>query len=155
MDDVPTDIGEPQEIFQDAIRDIFDDPDGNYEVLDTNLSDDPFEPDITVMDADEWVFTVLCYYIEEVPSHGVLEIFPKTFGMRKWVEDSTERPAFLALGVGGTPTNPEVLYFSRFYNFPDRIFEMERNKDLMINWMRPEFFDKVIRDEFDRIYSPS
>ena len=155
MDDMPTDIGESQEIFQDAVRDIFDDPDGNYEVLDTNLSDDPFEPDIVVMDSDEWVFTVLCYYIEDVPSNGVLEIFPTTFGMRKWVEDSTERPAFLALGVGGTPTNPEVLYFSRFYNFPDSIFEMERNKELLINWMRPEFFDRVIRDEFDRIYSPS
>ena len=85
MREPPCDIGAPQEEFCEAITEMFDDPDGMYEVLDTNLSDDPFEPDIEIMDSDEWVFNVLCYYVEDSPSDGVVEIFPKTFGMRKWV----------------------------------------------------------------------
>ena len=65
MREPPSDIGEPQEEFCDRIAEIFDDPDGRYEVLDRNLSDDPFEPDIEVMDSDEWAFNILCYYVED------------------------------------------------------------------------------------------
>ena len=103
MREVPCDIGEPQMLFDDAVCRMFEDPDGEYEVLDRNMNNDPFEPDIVVMDSDEWVFTVLCYYIEDYPADGFVEIYPKTFGMRKWVQDDSDRPAFLALGVGGTP----------------------------------------------------
>lgn len=154
MDGVPCDIYRPQSEFADAVRSMFDDPDGPYEILDTNEVDDPFEPDITVMDQDEWVFTVLCYYIEDYPSDGRVELYPRTFGMRKWVEDSEDRPAFLALGVGGSPERPEELYFARFYNFGSQHLDLGDIREHMINWMRPDFFDKVVRDEFDRIYSP-
>ena len=85
MRESPCDIGKPQEDFCDEIASIFDCPDGRYEILDRNLSNDPFEPDIEVMDADEWAFNVICYYVEDSPADGVVEIFPKTFGMRKWV----------------------------------------------------------------------
>ena len=154
MREPPCDIGAPQEEFCEAITEMFDDPDGMYEVLDTNLSDDPFEPDIEIMDSDEWVFNVLCYYVEDSPSDGVVELFPKTFGMRKWVQDDSDRPAFLALGVGGTPRNPEYLFFARFFNFTSSEFHLDDGRGLMINWMRREFLFKVVRDEFDRIFSP-
>ncbi len=154
MRTVPSDIGEPQREFCDAIAAIFDDPDGNYEVLDRNPYDDPFEPDIEVMDSDEWAFNIVCYYVEESPSDGMVEIFPKTFGMRKWVQDDSDRPCFLALGIGGTPGNPEYLYFARFFHFTDGSFCQEDGRGMLINWMRPEFFDKVITAEFERIFSP-
>lgn len=154
MREPPSDIGEPQEEFCDRIAEIFDDPDGRYEVLDRNLSDDPFEPDIEVMDSDEWAFNILCYYVEDTPSDGIVEIFPRTFGMRKWVQDDSDRPSFLALGVGGTPDHPEYLYFARFFRFTDVHFILDEGRDMLINWMRPEFFDRVIRDDFERIFSP-
>ena len=155
MREPPCDIGAPQEEFCEAITEMFDDPDGMYEVLDTNLSDDPFEPDIEVMDSDEWVFNVLCYYVEDSPSDGVVEIFPKTFGMRKWVQDDSEKPAFLALGVGGTPSNPDCLYFTRFFNFTDSIMDLKDLRVHMISWLRYDFLDKVVRDNFELIYSPN
>ena len=154
MREVPCDIGEPQILFDDAVCRMFEDPDGEYEVLDRNMNNDPFEPDMVIMDSDEWVFTVLCYYIEDYPSDGFVEIYPKTFGMRKWVQDDSERPAFLALGVGGTPENPEELYFARFYNFGDSLVDLNDLKRFRINWMRPAFFDKVVREDFERIFSP-
>ena len=94
------------------------------------------------------------YYVEDAPSHGVAEIFPITFNMRKWVRDDSDKPAFLALGIGGVPSEPEYLYFSRFFNFNDRLFDMDRNKGLLLNWLRPPFLRKVIEDEFERIFSP-
>lgn len=151
---VPTDIGPIQEEFEDMVCGFFDDPDGEYEILDRNIYHDPFEPDIEVMDSDEWVFSILCYYEEEYPTDGVVEIFPKTFGMRKWVTDTQERPAFLAMGVGGTPSNPDLVYFARFYNFNDRFFLISEGKELQVNWLKPEFFHKVIREEMDRLFSP-
>ena len=154
MRESPCDIGKPQEDFCDEIASIFDCLDGRYEILDRNLSNDPFEPDIEVMDADEWAFNVICYYVEDSPADGVVEIFPKTFGMRKWVQDDSERPAFLALGVGGSPENPEELYFARFFNFGDSLMDLNDLKRFRINWMRPAFFDKVVREDFERIYSP-
>lgn len=155
MRESPCDIGKPQEDFCDEIASIFDCPDGRYEILDRNLSNDPFEPDIEVMDADEWAFNVICYYVEDSPADGVVEIFPKTFGMRKWVQDDSERPTFLALGVGGTPSNPEYLYFARFFHFTDVHFDLDEGRGILVNWMRPEFFDKIIQDEFERIFSPN
>ena len=155
MTEPPCDIGGPQEEFEEHVISLFDDPGSGYEILDTNLADDPFEPDILLMDADEWVFTVLCYYVEDIPDDGVVWIFPRTFGMRKWVTDTDERPAFLVLGVGGTPHNPEYLYFGRFYDFPESDFHMEAGRRLLMNWFRMDFIDKAIRDEFERIFSPS
>lgn len=154
MSQVPCDIGIPQEEFEDAVCSMFDDPEGDYEILDRNMSNDPFEPDLVVMDSDEWVFNVLCYYVEDSPSDGFVEIFPQTFGMRKWVTDSSDRPTFLALGVGGSPSQPEYVYFTRFFNFNDFLVNLDTLRGFIINWMRPAFFDKVVRDEFERIYSP-
>ncbi len=48
--------------------------------------------------------------------------------MRKWVEDSSEKPAFLALDIGGTPSGSEHLYFSRFFNFDDMRFRLDGNR---------------------------
>ena len=155
MREPPSDIGEPQEEFCDRIAEIFDDPDGRYEVLDRNLSDDPFEPDIEVMDSDEWAFNILCYYVEDTPSDGIVEIFPRTFGMRKWVQDDSEKPAFLALGVGGTPSNPDCLYFTRFFHFTDSIMDLKNLRVHMISWLKYDFLDKVVRDNFELIYSPN
>ena len=76
MREPPSDIGEPQEEFCDRIAEIFDDPDGRYEVLDRNLSDDPFEPDIEVMDSDEWAFNILCYYVEDTTSSAIMSRTP-------------------------------------------------------------------------------
>lgn len=155
MSRVPSDIGRPQAEFEDAVCRMLEDGGSGFEVLDRNMYDDPFEPDMVLMDSDEWVFNVLCYYIEDVPDDGVAEIYPTTFGMRKWVQDDSDRPAFLALGIGGTPGAPEHLYFSRFYDFPESRFDMESARGMLLNWMRPEFFCKVIEDEFERIFSPS
>lgn len=152
---VPCDIREPQSQFDDAVCRMFDDPEGDYEILDRNMFNDPFEADIRLMDRDEWVFQVLCFYVEERPSDDVIEIYPTTFGMRKWVRDNDENPTFLALGVGGTPQHPELLYFSRFFNFPRMRFDLKEGMGLSINWMRSDFFDKVIKDDFQRMYSPN
>lgn len=154
MRKVPCDIGELQAEFDDAVCSMFEDETCGFEVLDRNMSDDPFEPDIVVMDEDEWAFNILCYYIEDLPSDGIAVVYPTTFGMRKWVQDDSDKPAFLALGIGGTPRRPEYLYFARFFNFSSPYFHMDSGKDLLLNWMRPPFFHKVIRDEFDRLFSP-
>lgn len=42
----------PGGVLQTVVS-MFDDPDGGYEILDTNLTDDPFKPDIVVMDTDK------------------------------------------------------------------------------------------------------
>ena len=152
MRDVPTDIGSLQADFEDTVCAVLED--AGFEVLDRNPTHDPFEPDIVLMDEDEWVFNVICYFVEDAPFHGVAEIFPLTFDMRKWVQDDSDKPAFLALGIGGIPSEPEYLYFSRFFNFNDRLFDMDRNRGLLVNWLRPPFLRKVIEDEFERIFSP-
>ena len=155
MRKVPCDIGAPQEEFEDIVCGIFDDPNGDYEILDRNEAHDPFEPDLVIMDSDEWVFNVLCYFVEDYPSDGFVEIFPETFGMRKWVQDDSEKPTFLALGVGGTPSNPDCLYFTRFFHFTDSIMDLKDLRVHMISWLRYDFLDKVVRDNFELIYSPN
>lgn len=155
MREVPCDIGEPQAEFEDAVCSILADPEGRYEVLDRNLSSDPFEPDIVMMDDDEWVFRIVCYYVEEVPCDGMVEIFPKTFGMRKWVRDADDEPTYLVLGVGGTPRTPEMVFFTRFFNFPSKTFDVSSKSEYRINWMRMDFMERVIDEDFERMYSPS
>lgn len=101
------------------------------------------------------MFNVLYYHIKDVSSDRVVELFSIIFRMRKWVENSSEKPAFFALGIGGTPLDPDYFYFSRFFNFDNMRFHPNGNRGLLINQMRFKFFDKVIRDEFNCIHNPS
>lgn len=152
MREVPCDIGPEQEEFEEIVCALFEE--AGYEVLDRNPSHDPFEPDIVLMDEDEWVLTVLCYFTDDVED-GRISIFPKTMGMRRWVTDHDDRPAFLVLGVGGRPSDPDTLYFARFDSFPDGRFELGRIRRFIMNWMRADFLDDAVRREFERIFSPS
>lgn len=152
MRELPCDIGPEQEEFEEAVCGLFED--AGYEVLDRNPSHDPFEPDITLMDEDEWVFTVLCYFTDDIED-GSVRIFPNTMGMRRWVTDHDDRPTFLVLGVGGSPISPETLYFGRFGGFPDRRFDLDAYRRMILNWMSAEFFDDAVRKEFERIFSPA
>ncbi|MBQ8179965.1 MAG: hypothetical protein IJ026_05985 [Candidatus Methanomethylophilaceae archaeon] len=150
----PTDCGEPQAQFEDRVCSMFEADGGMFEVLDRNMSSDPFEPDIILMDADGWVLNILCYYVEELPADGRITLFPRTFGMRKWVEDSQERPAFLVLGVGGTTSSPEEVYFSRFFNFPSKDVDLSDMVGFRLNWFDYRFLERIITDDFERMYSP-
>ncbi len=151
MREAPTDFREPQDEFDDAVCRIFDSSD-RYEILDRNLTNDPFEPDIVVMDEDEWVFNIVCYFVDEDEDNMVL--YPKTFDMRKWVRDSDDEPTFLALGVGGTPQSPDRVYFTRFFNFNTRDVDLSKKSMYLVNWFRLEFMEKVVIDDFERIYGP-
>ncbi len=150
MRDVPSDVGDAQAAFIEAVVRVLGEA---YEIIDTNPFNDPFEPDIILMDEDEWVFRILCYYDEE-PEDGSVCIFPRTFDMRKWVVDTSDEPTFLVLGAGESPDDPEYLFFSRFFNFPSRDFDIESGKRHLLNWMRSAFFRAAIDAEFERIYSP-
>ena len=78
--DILNDIGELQAQFEDAVCRLFESSD-DFEILDRNMVSDPFEPDILLMDADEWVFRVVCWYQREV-NEGCVNIYPRTFGMK-------------------------------------------------------------------------
>lgn len=75
-------------------------------------------------------------------------------GMRRWVTDHNDRPAFLVLGVGGFPTRPDKLYFDRFDSFPDGRFNFDSYRRMIMNWMSAEFLDNAIKKEFERIFGP-
>ena len=150
----PCDCGELQAQFEDSVCRVFESEGSRFEILDRNMISDPFEPDITLMDEDEWVFNLVCHYIEEVPDNGDLLIFPKTFGMRKWVPDSDDRPTFLVLGVGGTPRDPEMLFFTRFFNVHSVSMNISSLMEYSLNCFRLDFFDPIIMKDFERMYSP-
>ena len=150
----PTDIGEPQAEFEDAVCRRFESDGSGFEVLDRNMSSDPFEPDLVVMDSDEWVFRIVCYYIEDPPSDGTVVLFPRTFGMRKWVTDSDETPTFLVFGIGGTPQNPEMLFFGRFFEFPDQVVDLKNKMQHLVSCFRIDLLGSVVERELERIYSP-
>lgn len=104
------------------------------------------------MDRDEWVFRIVCYFTD-YDEDGVVEIFPRTFPMRKWVTDHDDLPTYMALGVAGTPQHPESLFFSRFFNFGSRRMKLPELRPYMINVFRIDFFSDVIDKDFERIFS--
>ncbi len=70
MREVPCDIGPLQEEFCETVVSMFNDPDGECKILGTNFADDPFEPNIVVMDTDEWVFNVPATTARTSPATG-------------------------------------------------------------------------------------
>ena len=131
---------------------VFESPDSPYEILDRNYSSDPFEPDIVLMDADEWVFRIVCYYTGYVDD-GAVDIWPHTFPMRKWVTDHDELPTFFVLGVEGTPQHPEEMYFTRFFNINKKCIKLTELRDYTLNVFRIDMFRDVIEKDFERIFS--
>ena len=74
--------------------------------------------------------------------------------MRKWVPDSDDRPTFLVLGVGGTPRDPEMLFFTRFFNVHSVSMNISSLMEYSLNCFRLDFFDPIIMKDFERMYSP-
>lgn len=146
MDDL-----EAQDAFADAVREALDE--WPFEVIDRNPAHDPFEPDLTVMDQDEWVFTVVCQWCER-PAGSVL-FFPGTFRMRKWIQDDDERPLYFALGVGGSPEDPEILCFSRFFMYAREEWPIGRLDETRVRRLCPQSLRHVVERDFERMYSPS
>lgn len=144
---------EKQEGFIDLVCSLFESEEGLYEVVDRN-DVDPFEPDLRILDRDEWAFNVLCYHTDDIIHDGVL-IFPKTFDKRKWVLDRDDDPTFLALGVGGTPSRPEHFYFTRFMNVTDTFTRLSRLTEYELTVLSFRFLDHAVEREFERIFSPS
>lgn len=149
----PCDCGELQAQFEDAVCRVFESEGSRFEILDRNMISDPFEPDIVLMDDDEWILRLVCYYIEEIDGDN-LHIFPKTFDMRKWVVDSDESPTFFILGVGGTPSHPEMLFFCRFFEINSDSMHIDVLRHFSLNLLRIDFLDDVITKDFERMYSP-
>ena len=58
--DPSSDCEEKQSQFEDAVCRIFETDGTRYEILDRNMLSDPFEPDIVLMDEDEWVLSLIC-----------------------------------------------------------------------------------------------
>lgn len=150
--DVPNDIGEPQAQFEDAVCRLFESSE-DYEILERNMYSDPFEPDIQLMDADEWVFRVVCWYQSE-DDEGFVNIYPKTFGMRKWVTDHDDLPTFFLMGVGGTPSNPERFHLTRFFNIPHQYMDLSKMEDSALSMFDIRFVKHAIDRDFERIFSP-
>ena len=150
--DVPNDIGELQAQFEDAVCRMFESSD-DFEILERNMVSDPFEPDILLMDADEWVFRVVCWYQREV-DEGCVNIYPRTFGMRKWVTDHDDLPTFFMMGVGGTPQKPEGFYLTRFFNVNSSCMDLKKFKDAFLTMFRIDFVKNAIDKDFIRIFSP-
>lgn len=150
---IPCDCGELQAQFEDAVCRVFESEGSRFEVLDRNMISDPFEPDIVLMDDDEWVMRLVCYYCEDYEGDS-LSIFPKTFGMRKWVVDSDETPTFFILGVGGIPSRPESLFFCRFFEINSDVMQIDVLRRFSVNLLRIDFLDDLITKDFERMYSP-
>ncbi len=140
-----------QDSFIDAVCEALDV--WPFEVIDRNLSHDPFEPDLTVMDQDEWVFTVVCQWTYD--DSGRIPLFPGTFRMRKWIQDDDERPLYLALGLGGTPERPDTMCFFRFYRCLWEEWPAEEIGDVRVRRLCPESLRYAIEKDFERMYSPS
>jgi len=104
------------------------------------------------MDKDEWVFTVVCQWCEDCADR--IEFFPGTFRMRKWIQDDDERPLYFALGVGGTPENPEIVCFSRFFMYAREEWPIGRLDETRVRRLCPQSFRAVIEKDFERMYSP-
>ena len=147
----PCDCGEPQAEFEDAVCAVLESDGSPYEILDRNYTSDPFEPDIVLMNEDEWVFRMVCYYTQE--EDGQVDIFPRTFPMRKWVTDHDDLPTYFVLGVNGTPQHPEYLYLCRFFEIASRYTKLESLRPYLVNCFRPEFFSNFIEKDLDRIFS--
>ncbi|MBR2092884.1 MAG: hypothetical protein IJ904_02400 [Candidatus Methanomethylophilaceae archaeon] len=142
---------EQQDLFIDAVSEALDV--WPFEVINRNEIHDPFEPDLTVMDQDEWVFTVVCQWCESAEDQ--IRFFPGTFDMRKWIQDDDERPLYFALGVGGTPENPDIMCFSRFFIYARDEWPVGRLDETRIRRLCPESIRKAVEKDFERMYSPS
>lgn len=152
MRDPPTDIGELQAEFEDSVCRLIESSD-KYEILDRNISSDPFEPDISVMTEDEWVFRIVCWYQSE-DDDGYVDIYPHTFNMRKWVTDHDEDPTFFIMGLGGSPQHPENLYITRFYNIYDSHMDLSDLEMFEVTLFRFDFIYHEINRELCRVFSP-
>lgn len=152
MRDVPSDIGELQAEFDDSVCRLIEASD-KYEVLDRNMSDDPFEPDIVVMTEDEWIFRMVCWYQSE-EDDGFVNIYPRTFGMRKWVTDHDDEPTFFIMGLGGTPQHPEKFFLTRFDKIYDSFIEIDYLKKFELTLFRFDFIYNEVNHELCRVFSP-
>lgn len=138
--------------FIDLVCSLFESEEGMYEVVDRN-DHDPFEPDLRILDRDEWAFNVICYHTDDMVHDGVL-IFPDTFAQRKWVLDRDDDPTFLALGVGGTELRPERFFLTRFMNVADTFTTLARLTEFEMSVVSFRFLHHAVEREFERIYSP-
>lgn len=153
--DPSSDCEEKQSQFEDAVCRIFETDGTRYEILDRNMLSDPFEPDIVLMDEDEWVLSLICSYFDDFSDEGYLRLFPDTFSKRKWVVDSDDSPVYILIGVGGSPSCPEHIFFTRFFNINSINISKDRLLEYSVNCFNLAFLDHEIMKDFERIYSPS
>ena len=142
---------EQQDAFAGSVRLALDQ--WPFEVIDDNPLHDPFEPDLVAIDQDEWVFTVVCQWIEDAGDG--LEFFPGTFRKRKWIQDDDERPLYFALGVGGTPEDPEIMCFSRFFLYAREEWPASRLNETRVRRLCHSSLRQVVERDFERMYSPN
>ena len=150
--DFPTDIGEPQAEFEDAVCRLIESSDV-FEIIERNMISDPFEPDAILMNEDEWTFRIVCWYQAD-DDEGFADIYPKTFGMRKWVTDHDEEPTYFLMGIGGTPQMPDHFYITRFFNIDETHMSLARLDAYRQSVFRFDFIYYYINRDLCRIFSP-